>query len=59
MVFIGNIDRIDTLVKTSHLFAPFPEVMIDSAFFDRFHAYTPGVLVGASSTRHRCHEPSR
>jgi ATP-dependent Lon protease len=42
MVFIGNIDRVDTLVKTSHLFAPFPEVMIDSAFFDRFHAYVPG-----------------
>ena len=42
MVFIGNIDRVDTLVKTSHLFAPFPEAMIDSAFFDRFHAYVPG-----------------
>jgi ATP-dependent Lon protease len=33
---------VDTLVKTSHLFAPFPEAMIDSAFFDRFHAYLPG-----------------
>src|SRR3984893_5003219 len=42
MVFIGNIDRVDTLVKTSHLFAPFPQAMIDSAFFDRFHAYVPG-----------------
>jgi ATP-dependent Lon protease len=42
MVFIGNIDRVDTLVKTSHLFAPFPEAMIDAAFFDRFHAYVPG-----------------
>src|SRR6516225_2712349 len=42
MVFVGNIDRVDTLVKTSHLFAPFPEAMIDSAFFDRFHAYLPG-----------------
>src|SRR5437660_1758353 len=42
MVFVGNIDRVDTLVKTSHLFAPFPEAMIDSAFFDRFHAYVPG-----------------
>jgi ATP-dependent Lon protease len=30
------------LVKTSHLLAPFPEDMIDSAFFDRFHAYIPG-----------------
>src|SRR2546425_10360015 len=43
MVFIGNINQpVDTLVKTSHLFAPFPETMIDSAFFDRFHAYLPG-----------------
>lgn len=43
MVFVGNVnDSIDTLVKTSHLFAPFPEKMIDTAFFDRFHAYIPG-----------------
>jgi len=43
MVFIGNINQsVDTLVKTSHLFSPFPENMIDSAFFDRFHGYTPG-----------------
>ena len=42
MVFVGNIEHVDTLVKTSHLFAPFPEAMIDSAFFDRFHAYIPG-----------------
>ncbi len=43
MVFVGNInDSVDTLVKTSHLFAPFPDKMIDSAFFDRFHAYIPG-----------------
>lgn len=43
MVFIGNInDSVDTLVKTNHLFAPFPEKMIDSAFFDRFHSYIPG-----------------
>jgi ATP-dependent Lon protease len=42
MVFIGNISSVDTLVKTSHLLAPFPESMIDSAFFDRFHAYIPG-----------------
>src|SRR5271156_1223230 len=38
MVFVGNIDRVDTLVKTSHLFAPFPEAMIDPAFYGRFHA---------------------
>ena len=42
MVFVGNISQVDTLVKTSHLFAPFPEAMIDSAFFDRFHSYIPG-----------------
>jgi len=43
MVFVGNINQsVDTLVKTSHLLTPFPEVMIDSAFFDRFHAYIPG-----------------
>ena len=43
MVFVGNINQpVDTLVKTSHLLAPFPENMIDSAFFDRFHAYIPG-----------------
>ena len=43
MVFVGNINQpVDTLVKTSHLLAPFPEAMIDSAFFDRLHAYIPG-----------------
>ncbi len=43
MVFVGNINQsVDTLVKTSHLLAPFPEAMIDSAFFDRFHSYIPG-----------------
>ena len=42
MVFVGNIDNIENLLKTSHLLAPFPDVMIDSAFFDRFHAYIPG-----------------
>lgn len=43
MVFVGNINQpVDTLVKTSHLLAPFPESMIDSAFFDRFRAYIPG-----------------
>ena len=42
MVFVGNIDNIETLLKTSHLLSPFPEAMIDSAFFDRFHAYIPG-----------------
>jgi len=43
MVFVGNINQsVDTLVKTSHLLSPFPENMIDSAFFDRFHGYIPG-----------------
>jgi ATP-dependent Lon protease len=43
MVFIGNINQsVELMVKTSHLLAPFPEEMIDSAFFDRFHAYIPG-----------------
>lgn len=43
MVFVGNINQpVDVLIKTSHLLAPFPEPMIDSAFFDRFHSYIPG-----------------
>lgn len=43
MVFVGNIDHsVETLVKTSHLLAPFPDDMIDAAFFDRFHGYIPG-----------------
>ncbi len=43
MVFVGNINQsVEQMVKTSHLLAPFPEAMIDAAFFDRFHAYVPG-----------------
>jgi ATP-dependent Lon protease len=43
MVFVGNINQsVESLVKTSHLLAPFPEAMVDTAFFDRFHAYIPG-----------------
>lgn len=43
MVFVGNINQsVESLVKTSHLLVPFPEAMIDSAFFDRFHTYIPG-----------------
>lgn len=44
MVFVGNINQsVDSLIKTSHLFAPFPEGMNnDSAFFDRMHYYLPG-----------------
>ncbi len=44
MVFLGNINQsVDVLLKTSHLFEPFPEAMAyDSAFFDRMHFYLPG-----------------
>lgn len=44
MVFVGNINQsLDSLIKTSHLFAPFPEAMAnDTAFFDRMHYYLPG-----------------
>lgn len=44
MVFVGNINQsVDVLLKTSHLFDPFPEAMYnDSAFFDRMHYYIPG-----------------
>lgn len=44
MVFIGNINQsVEVLLKTSHLFDPFPEAMAyDSAFFDRMHYYIPG-----------------
>lgn len=44
MVFVGNINQsVDVLLKTSHIFDPFPEAMAcDSAFFDRMHCYIPG-----------------
>ncbi len=43
MVFVGNVNQsVDYLLKTSHLFEPFPSAMIDSAFFDRMHCYIPG-----------------
>lgn len=44
MVFVGNINQsVDVLLKTSHLFEPFPAAMAyDSAFFDRMHYYLPG-----------------
>ena len=44
MVFVGNINQsVDVLLKTSHLFEPFPAVMAyDTAFFDRMHCYIPG-----------------
>jgi ATP-dependent Lon protease len=42
--FIGNINQsVDVLLKTSHLFEPFPEAMgMDTAFLDRMHCYLPG-----------------
>ncbi|OBR91572.1 hypothetical protein CLRAG_29360 [Clostridium ragsdalei P11] len=44
MIFVGNINQsVEVLLKTSHLFEPFPEAMAnDSAFFDRMHYYLPG-----------------
>ncbi|MEK4103148.1 protease Lon-related BREX system protein BrxL [Paenibacillus sp. FSL R10-2791] len=44
MVFVGNINQsLDVLLKTSHLFDPFPEAMsYDTAFLDRMHCYVPG-----------------
>ena len=44
MVFVGNINQsVDILLKTSHLFDPFPDVMgQDTAFLDRMHCYLPG-----------------
>lgn len=42
--FVGNINQsVDVLLKTSHLFDPFPESMgTDTAFLDRMHCYLPG-----------------
>ena len=44
MVFVGNINQsVDVVLKTSHLFSPFPEAMAnDTAFLDRLHCYVPG-----------------
>lgn len=44
MVFVGNINQsVDAILKTSHLFEPFPESMRnDTAFLDRIHCYIPG-----------------
>lgn len=44
MVFVGNINQsVDVLLKTSHLFDPFPVAMsYDTAFLDRMHCYIPG-----------------
>ncbi|MDD4492967.1 MAG: protease Lon-related BREX system protein BrxL [Eubacteriales bacterium] len=44
MVFVGNVNQsVDVLLKTSHLFEPFPAAMAyDTAFLDRMHCYIPG-----------------
>lgn len=44
MVFVGNVNQsVDAILKTSHLFEPFPESMgNDTAFLDRIHCYIPG-----------------
>jgi len=44
MVFVGNINQsVDVILKTSHLFEPFPDAMAnDTAFLDRMHCYIPG-----------------
>lgn len=44
IVFVGNINQsVSSLLKTAHLFQPFPELMNhDTAFFDRIHYYLPG-----------------
>ena len=44
MVFVGNINQsVESLLKTSSLFDPFPsEMETDTAFFDRMHCYIPG-----------------
>ena len=54
MVFVGNINQsVDTLLKTSNLFVPFPpEIGTDTAFLDRFHCYLPGWEVPKFSPEH-------
>ncbi|MCD7824849.1 MAG: protease Lon-related BREX system protein BrxL [Clostridiaceae bacterium] len=44
MAFVGNINQsVEVLMKTSHLFEPFPDAMAyDTAFLDRMHCYIPG-----------------
>jgi len=53
IVMNGNINtEIDTLRKTSHLFEPMPEDMIDTALIDRLHLYLPGWEVKKLSPEH-------
>ena len=54
IAFVGNINQsIPSLLKTFHLFAPFPEGMNnDSAFFDRIHFYLPGWEIPKFKPKH-------
>ncbi len=46
IVFVGNLDGdIQTILRTSNLFYPLPKEM-DTAFYDRIHAYLPGWELG-------------
>ena len=46
IVFVGNLDGdIQTILRTSNLFYPMPREM-DTAFYDRIHAYLPGWELG-------------
>src|SRR6185503_13557850 len=46
IVFVGNLDGdIQTILRTSNLFYPMPKEM-DTAFYDRIHAYLPGWELG-------------
>lgn len=43
IVFLGNINvPMEVLLRTGHLFQPFPEEMQDMALIDRIHHYIPG-----------------
>lgn len=43
MVYVGNIELdVEGVLKSSHLFEPFPDDMQDLALIDRFHYYLPG-----------------
>lgn len=42
LVFNGNINNIDKVLETSHLFSPFPPEMQDIALLDRIHFFHPG-----------------
>lgn len=46
IVFVGNLDGdVQSILRASHLFYPLPKEM-DTAFYDRIHAYLPGWELG-------------